>query len=171
MVVLKLPLRLRCSRMRVPRVLVRPRPPYFSGVSGPAKPSCPTLAKRLSMRPSSCLSSRSRTGFTSFLAKSDAVLIISCSSLPKSSGVNIRASSPKRKRPPALATSLLGIVPDYGKDPAPVKSKPMEWLWNLDQRLQHVINSDWRSEAADGFFRLMTWFGLDHVLVPFVVVL
>jgi undecaprenyl-diphosphatase len=47
----------------------------------------------------------------------------------------------------------------------------MEWLWNLDQRLQHVINSDWRSEAADGFFRFVTWFGLDHVLVPFVVVL
>lgn len=47
----------------------------------------------------------------------------------------------------------------------------MQWIWNLDQRLQRVINSDWRSEDADVFFRFVTWFGLDQVIVPFVLVL
>src|SRR5687768_10858334 len=47
----------------------------------------------------------------------------------------------------------------------------MQWLWNLDQRLQHAINTEWRSEFSDGFFRLMTWIGLDHVILPFILLL
>jgi undecaprenyl-diphosphatase len=47
----------------------------------------------------------------------------------------------------------------------------MQWLWNLDQRIQHAINSEWRSEFADGFFRVATWIGLDHVILPFVLLL
>ncbi|MDQ2987023.1 MAG: phosphatase PAP2 family protein [Armatimonadota bacterium] len=47
----------------------------------------------------------------------------------------------------------------------------MDWLWDVDQRLQHAINSDWRSEFADIFFRLVTWIGLDHVVLPFILIL
>jgi len=47
----------------------------------------------------------------------------------------------------------------------------MEWLWNLDQRVQRTINIDWHSDSADEFFRYVTWIGLDHVIVPLVLVL
>jgi undecaprenyl-diphosphatase len=52
-----------------------------------------------------------------------------------------------------------------------VKSEPMEWLWSLDQQVQRAINIDWHSDTADVFFRLVTWIGLDQVIVPFVLAL
>jgi undecaprenyl-diphosphatase len=47
----------------------------------------------------------------------------------------------------------------------------MEWLWQLDQRIQRTINVDWHSDTADSLFRMVTWLGLDQVIVPFVLVL
>ncbi|MEO7453906.1 MAG: phosphatase PAP2 family protein [Fimbriimonadales bacterium] len=47
----------------------------------------------------------------------------------------------------------------------------MEWLWNLDQQVQHTINVDWHSDSADPFFKIVTWIGLDQVVVPLVLLL
>lgn len=44
----------------------------------------------------------------------------------------------------------------------------MDWLWQADRALQQAINRGFHSDGADRFFRFVTYFGLDQVLVPLI---
>ena len=47
----------------------------------------------------------------------------------------------------------------------------MDWIWAFDQSVQQAVNGGMRSEPADLFFRVSTWIGLDHFVVPALLIL
>ncbi|MEM4409484.1 MAG: phosphatase PAP2 family protein [Candidatus Caldarchaeum sp.] len=42
----------------------------------------------------------------------------------------------------------------------------MEWLHNADLEVQRLINQSWNTPILDTFFRIVTYFGVEWVLIP-----
>ena len=45
----------------------------------------------------------------------------------------------------------------------------MKLIWRADTAIQQAINRGWHSDAANVFFRYLTYLGLDQVVVPLIL--